>query len=638
MKTIEAASNSIMARAKTLGIITTIARKYYTAMGNYILGMNPAEHSRVGKSLEEMETALEVLRGGVNDLKLPTLRRVYSAFATADRCAADFITLCSNTEYARASLMELSSGQHSEMREDINRAIIQHGKYMSAGREDDDIFDLALPPGGQREYLGSLREYNEPNKLTLELIRRLLPVLVGDDHLYVSELLATQKRLITGGLRVNVGNWTEYYLGRVSGEDATFTETNPLEGHERVLFRYNCTPATLSMSPAQLFKTLGWSWNDNLNIDQNLVNAGSSGRNIIVIARTHGTPLEFNFRGVLDKTFASAFPVKPFSGLSKNFLARYTTTNMLTGVNDEVTTKDAKGHVDTGKNPSVDDKDRSRSEDNVNAPIAKRLSPGPPVRMYSAMVDNRYPVGFVVSRLDWEVIETLDMINFRSLGCTLQGVSYADVTNQTTKTVRPEGTFTTLIPGSRLLGLIMGPSTLPTEYNRIHSQRIRDMFDPLAPAHLSRYASYEKVVAASEPIKNKVREHLDKWAQSKLHTVKNNRDWQSLFVGDEFVAAVNAAISAAMIKGSAIEKVRSPEYTITQIARFSLIVGKFIKAIARAGEPITERTFAEYKRDEVDRILAERFSGIIRRAADLLDGDKIWTGHELTLKEFIIAY
>jgi hypothetical protein len=602
MKTIESVFDSITTRAKYLGIITDVAKKYFAAMEKYILGMNPAEHARMAAQIKTADDVVNALKNRGTDVKLSTLYEVWENFSRADAFSGDFITLCKNPEYAKASLAEMSSGEHTNMRADINRALIIMDKYLAAARDDDEIFDYALKitKTNHGEYFKFLYENHSPNKFVMELIRRLLPIVVGDQHLYISELVQKQKMEILSAARVNVGTWS---VGDgVYQPDGVQVTPNPLQGHERAIFRYNCTPDTVSMHPRDLFKTLDLRWEDSMTIDENFRNAAKRGRSIVVLTRLHGTPIEFNFRGVLDKEFANKFPLKPYGGLNKNFIARYKTTSVLTRASAEA----------------------------------------PGIRLLSHIVDNKFPVGFVASRQNWTVIETIDGENYRGLGCTLTNISLTERTNEMTKNLTEVGIRTNFIPGSRIFGLIMGASTLPTEYNSVHCENIdlraRGMFDPLAPSNISRYAAHESAVAASEPIKNAVIGRLEDWIRLRAESVKSNRDWQQLFVSEEFITAVNEAISHVLVKGSLIDRLKSPEYTITQIAKISAVVARFLKSITRAGETLQDRMFSEYSRADLNAQIITNFLGVMKKAADLMDSDKVWTGHELTLKEYIIAY
>lgn len=608
MKTIESVSNSIIARAKLLKVVVNVSKNYFDAMSKYILGMNPQEHKHLSANFIKSEPIVQKLSEGVSDVTLRTLYTIYEQFSTMDASAVDFRLLFDNQAYSRASLSELSSGQHVNMRADINRAILAYDKYLSAGVDDDEIFNfsIAITKANHYEYYKFLTENHAPNKLTIELIRRLLPVVTGDAHLYITELINEQKRSVTNSTRVNVGTW-DFDL-----KDST-KNANTLQGHECVIFRYGLTPSTISLPPGDLFKTLDWRWDDSKNSDQNFTKAAMSGVNIVLLTRTHGTPIEFDFRGVLDKSFAEKLPVKPLSGLNKNFLARYNTNSVL-----------------SVSAPSV-------SATNSASTLASTHA----IRLYSTFTDTRFPVGFVVSRLNWSVVETIDGTHYRELGCTIQSVPNEEKTNLQSLGAKA-GSFVTTIPGAKIMGLIMGASTMPTEYNSMHAENITkvrgDMFDPVAPSHISRYASFEKIVPASEPIKNEVVARFEVYARSRVGNVGSNRDWQNLFVSDEFVSAANEIISSVLIKNSLIDKLKSPEYTITQIARISAVVSKFLKSITRAGESMQERTFSEYLREDLNRMLVERFIMVVKKAADLMDSDKSWTNNEITLKEFIIAY
>jgi hypothetical protein len=622
MKSIAEVSDSIIARSKLLKIIVDVSQKYFTEISRYILGMDPQEHKILTVSLKNAGELVGRLSEGCKDLTLETLYKIYEDFSAAESYINDFMLLFNNPSYAKASLSEMSSGQHANMRADINRAITARDKYIIASRADDDITSSAIvviksgPKQTINEQYKFLSDNHAPNKLTFELIRKLLPVVMGDKLIFVTELINEQKQEILESSRADVG---------------THVATTPLQGHECVIYRYNLAPFTLSLHPRDLFKTLKWRWDESSTVQQNFQRAAQFGGNIIVISRVHGTPIEFDFRGVLDKTFAANLPVKPLGGLNKNFLARYNTTDILTDRADGIANRAESVSTDGTENVSteavstdgIETVDSSVSTESVSTKTAgAETADVRSIQLFSPLVDTRSPVGFVSARITWNVIETIDGVHYRALG-------YRDSID---------------ISGSRVLGLIMGTSTLPTEYNAIHAANIvrarGDMFDPVAPSHISRFVNHEKSIPASEPIKNTVVADLEKYVLSRVSDVHNNREWQNLFTADTFIAAVNEVIAAVLLKNSLIDKIKSPEYTITQIGRVNSIVAKFIKSVTRAlsGEFVQDRMFSEYSRQDINTMLINRFSAIVKKAADLMDADKIWTGHELTLKEFIIAY
>lgn len=650
IKTVKDVSDSIIARTKLFKLIVDVAQKYFNEMSRYILGMNPAEHKILVADFETAGKIIERLMKGYNkeSIEIEDLYAIYEDLSTVESLMNDFILLCNNSAYAKASLAEMSSGLHSNMRADINRANNLRAKYIVASRDDDDItsFAIVINKPNINNYHNFLITNHSPNKITFELIRRLLPIATGDMKIFIEELIQEQKQDILMSSRADVG---------------THVRSSPLRGHECVIYRYNLIPYSPSLPLGELFKLIGWRWEVGLTVYEHFANAARYGPSIVLIERTDGTPIEFDYRGVLDRTFAATLPVKPMSGLSKNFLARYNTAFLLTG-EGTVPTGEPTGEptVPSGETTNVlssedspesmqsgvpNDKNspesaltdtsqektgskefvRTRSDAYHIKPITCERRKAA-ISLYSPVTDTRYPVGFVTARVHWNVVETIDGKNYRLMSSLI------------------DGAVETNIYGSHILGLIMGTSTLPIEYNLAHSANIArtrgDMFDPVAPSHISRYKSYEKSVPASEPIKNKVVEDLRVYAQSKVSRINSNRDWQNMFTADSFITSVNEAISTTLLKNSLVAGIKSPEYTITQISRIYSIVQKFIKSITRAlsGEYIPDRTFSEYVRSDIDSLLTQRFVAVVKKAADLMDSDKIWTGHDLTLKEFLIAY
>jgi hypothetical protein len=573
ISSIEDVSSSVTSREKLLHIIIDVGREYFNVLDRFILGMNPKEHSVITTALTASTDILERLSKGLSDVSLATLYKVYQDFDAIEVIISGVVLLLGNKSYSKAMLAEMSSGHHENMRANISRALNAYEKYLAMSREDDGVFSFAIKVTKAKndEVYKFLFEHHEPNKLTMELIRQLLPVVTGDKLIFVVELINQQKNEIFGASRVQ----------------------SIMQGHESIIYRYGLAPVTISMPMSNLFKTLEWKWDNSKSLDENLQSAASVGNNIVLLYRPAKSPIEFDFRGVLDPTFATTMPIKPYSGLNKNFVARYNTTTVLT--NDT-----AKGN---------------------NEVILK------PVTLYSAFIDVRKPIGFVVSRLEWTVIETINGIDYRAMNNASIG-----------KASLPK------VTGSSILGLLTGISSLPTLYNSAHLQNVErihgDMFDSAARSHIDRWINYEKSTPSSDPIKNNVANKLEIFIRSQVGSITNNRDWRNLFVSDAFVNAASDAISEVLIKNSLIEKVKSPEYAITFVARVNNIIGKFIKSIDRAltGEVIPDRTFSEYSRVDLDSMLAARIMAVVKKAADLMDSDKIWTGHELTLKEFLIAY
>jgi len=620
INSIEDVGNSVTLRSKLLRTIVTVSQEYFSALSKFILGMNPREHEILTSAFAQAKDILDRL-GSVSDVSLRTLYNIYEDFDAIESAVNNFILLCNSKVYARASLAEMSTGHHANMRADISRALTSYDKYLAASRDDDEIFTFAIKITRTKhdEYYKFLFENHAPNKLTMELIRQLLPIVTGDKLIFISELINEQKNEIFGSGRVKsiVGA-----ASTVSTDRTDSTVGKVLNGHECVIYRYGLAPFTISMPMRDLFKTLDWKWDDSKSLDDNMDNAAGTGNNIVLIWRPAKSPIEFDFRGVLDVNYVRTMTIKPYSGLNKNYVARYNTTSVLstgvsaTAVSTAVSTSTQNTNTATNTTPNVH-------------PADTRPEARPAITLYSATIDVRAPIGFVVSRLDWTVIETIN------------GIDYRAIKNQSVVT---DTDYDHRVSGKLILGLLTGVSTLPTEYNLAHAQNILrthgDMFDPAARANIDRYTNYEKSVPSSDPIKNNVVGKLELYVRSHVDSIMSNRDWQSLFVSDGFTAAVNTAIADVLVEGSLIDKIKSPEYTITFVARVNTIITKFMKSITRAmtGEHIPERMFSEYSRIDLNSMLASRTMAVIKKAVDLMDSDKTWTGHELTLKEFLIAY
>lgn len=568
--------DNIKLRAKLLRSVCDVAQKYFEELKKYISGTNPQEYKILSSSLDRSFQSLLVLES-FKEVNLGTLYAAYDSMSNLEADITGYILMFNNQQYSRAALLEMSSGRHSDMRDDINRVIANYNRYRAM--TNDDIFDhiFKMTARAHDSYYGFLYDHHNHNPFTNELIRRLLPIVVGDRKLFVDGLLAEQKHKIFSP--------EPQYPVRV--------KTDAMSGHEAVIYRYNLHPVTTSMTLPDLFKLMKWDWDDGVTDDRNLIKIAFFGRNIIMIRRPSATPIEFDFRGVLDNNYTADLKIKPMSGLSKKFIARYNTTQLLS-------------KEDLPKRPAM------RQEPPPNRAI----------QIYSGQADTKDPHERSVSYLDWYVIETIN------------GTLYRLLSNN--------DDYTTV--GKDLLGLLAGVSLLPTLYNKCHSEWIGrkrgDMFDPTAKLYLSKYADYSKAVANSEPIKNRVCEKLQSFIVSSAESVRSSRDFFELFNSDAFYTAVVDVITNAVLKNDPfVSRLNSAEYNITLISRTNNIILKFMKAVTRtlSGETLQHRVFSEYVRADIISMLSAQYAKIIKKAADILDADKTWTGEEISLKEFIMT-
>ncbi len=79
------------------------------------------------------------------------------------------------------------------------------------------------------------------------------------------------------------------------------------------------------------------------------------------------------------------------------------------------------------------------------------------------------------------------------------------------------------------------------------------------------------------------------------------------------------------------------EYLVTYNLKFDSLVRKFIKELDRVWDNIiTARDKSEREPDALREYIMETVRRLIRRAADALDGDNIWTEYDSSLKEYFL--
>lgn len=557
-------------RTKLLKTVVNVAGKYFSELSKYIAGTNPTEYSILSESISRSDTAISRLEN-CSGITLEEIYNVYEDYITLETDIGNYILMFNNAHYSRAAISEMSSGQHANMRADINRVITNYETYKLL--KDDEIFETLMPIT-KREYsvyYKFLYEHRSVNALTNELIRRLLPVVDNNQKLFLDDLLLEQKRGIFA-----------------VGIQARRVRAGKMVGHEGVIFRYNLHPLTISLPIAELFGVLKLKWTDGRSVHENLVDAATHGANIVLINRVSSTPIEFDFRGVLDNDYTADMKIKPMSGLNKKFLARYNTTSVL----------DNSGY---------------------NSPPVT-----PAVKMYAHGFLGHYvnPHEVVTGQTDWYVIETIN------------GSLYRALSNNDDFSVS----------GQDIMGLIVGVSLLPMQYNYSHSEWIKrtrgDMFDPTAKLYIDKYTNSKRSVASSDPIKNNLGDRLQPYIRERVESIKSSREFFELFASESFYTVVVDNITSVILKNDPlVDRLNSTEYNITLVARTNGVIRSFMKSIARVlkDETLPARTFVEYNRTELNNQLTSRYTSIIKKASDLLDADKIWTGSEITLREFIMT-
>ncbi len=217
---------------------------------------------------------------------------------------------------------------------------------------------------------------------------------------------------------------------------------------------------------------------------------------------------------------------------------------------------------------------------------------------------------------EWYIIETLNGTLFRILG-NLSTVNYKTSANT-------------------IQSLIGGLSLRPHEYNKLLSESILDnCFDAKAQLVLDSYVEEKKIIKSSDPTKDKVITALMKYFSDNLTITASTTDRtiRDVFKSD----AVYDILHTVLPHKTGIHGKGYTEYLVTYNLKFDSLVRKFIKELDRVWDNIiTARDKSEREPDALREYIMETVRRLIRRAADALDGDNIWTEYDSSLKEYFL--
>lgn len=566
-------NRSISARVKLLTEICATAKKYYLIVGKYIIGMNSAFHAEVESAIGTLDTTVGRLAGvkldatiaNITDF-LSTTFNLYEDFSASELAVRTIIYLFDSELYARMILTEMSSASHADIKLELNRAKTSYEKYVSFGIDDSEYFTAVTKLISQQPpHVDSTYEFvttHGANKFAIGLMKMLILTLDKNRKSNILKLVRGMSDAALGVTRLSLN--TERGI-------AGLIVTNGLK------------PVTSSIPLTELFGLINIKYKDTISPDENFKYISSRYSMCICVLRCiSNSPVEFNFKGVIDLSYVNAndLKVKFMSGLNKKILTRYTTASVL---------------------PSVD------------GAVAE------PIQIYGK--SNLNTQGNL-NTLNTIIIETINGSLFRVLSV--------------------DDSLMTAIPQ----GFIEGVTTRPTVYSTLHMNNITrvqlrsgDMFDANTTLNLSRYADEQKVIPSSEPIKNLIFDDLRGFFTSHLKSIKSYRDMVALLLTPHFREVVGGIVSVR-IRGTNpnLDKPKSSEYLVTHISRLENLVSKFIKSIIRESseESLSDRYFKESTDAELRTMIIDTFINIVRKAANKLDSENLWTGYEMSLKEYLI--
>jgi len=217
---------------------------------------------------------------------------------------------------------------------------------------------------------------------------------------------------------------------------------------------------------------------------------------------------------------------------------------------------------------------------------------------------------------EWYIIETLNGTLFRILGNS-STVNYK--TNANT-----------------IQSLIEGLSLRPHEYNKLLSESIlENCFDAKAQLVLDSYVEEKKIIKSSDPTKDKVVIALMKYFRDNLTITASTTDRtiRDVFKPD----VIYDILHTVLPHKTGIHGKGYTEYLVTYNLKFDSLVRKFIKELDRVWDNIiTTRDKSEREPVALREYIIDTVTRLIRRAADALDGDNIWTEYDTSLKEYFL--
>lgn len=566
-------NQSVSSRVKLLTDICVTAKKYYLIVEKYIIGMNPTLNNEVQSAIGNLTTTVDRLTAAKLDFPdtnitnfLSTVFNIYDDFSTSELAIRTILYLFDSEFYSRMILTEMSLGSHADIKLELNRAKTSYDKYILFSADDSEYFSAVNKLiSKDNTSVDSVYEFvitHGANKFTIGLMKML-----------ILSLDKTRKGIILNLVR----EMSDFALGvaRIS--------LNNESGIAGMIVSNRLKPVTGSISLTDLFKLFDIKYKDAVSQNENFKYISVRYNVCVCVLRcVSNSPIEFDFKGVIDLSYVVAgdLKVKFMSGLNKKILARYTTAVVLPKV-DGATTE--------------------------------------PIQIYG--INNANTANTANTR-NTIIIQTINGDLFRVLSV-----------DDSLKTNLPQG-------------FINGITTRPTVYSTLHTKNISrvqvrsgDMFDANATINLSRYADDQKIVPSSEPIKNLIFEDLRGFFTLHIKSIKSYRDMVAVLLSSRFREILGSIISLR-IRGTNpnLDKPKSSEYLVTHISRLENLVSKFIKSIIResSDESLSDRYFKESTDSEIQTMIIDTFINIVRKAANKLDSENLWIGYEMSLKEFLI--
>jgi hypothetical protein len=189
------------------------------------------------------------------------------------------------------------------------------------------------------------------------------------------------------------------------------------------------------------------------------------------------------------------------------------------------------------------------------------------------------------------------------------------------------------VPADKIIGLIKGILTRPTQYNKLHEDKIISRcFDSKYNLIMDSYISNKKIIESSSVIKDniivKMKEHFEKNVD-KITSVKELKEINV----DDIKKIISRILTYRVPLGKG-----AAEYSITHVVKLELIMNTFIRELERrwASEKINDNIFTSIEKKDLMELLIKTFTSVVKSATDFLDRDNSWTEYDKSIKEYFL--
>ena len=559
--------------------INTISIKHLKIIVMYISGMNPVEYAACKQAHEHVIKGIETLPM-IENADFATISTLYENIKLMDDQIHVLLVMMANDTYTKMALYNMSATYTMSLRNERNNVLNAYERYQEVSIIDDIqihniVFDLAgLKEDPDRALFFISEHINVVNKFTIALVGMAIRLYNGEKRRKLELIVENQKDIVFGG---------------------------KIQRYDTIV-HHQLRSLTSSMTLSELLLLVKYKYN---SIEQ----FGASHR-VVFINNGSSSPIEFDMRGLIDANYVMANGLKtnPSNGLTKKVIERFNTAKLLSrGTQSHTVTvytgADAitgAGAI-TGANASI--KTNTHAHANTHAQTHAQTHAHTHAHTHANTSTGFY------------VVETLNGTLFRFLGNDFT-VDYST-------------------PATTISGLLNGISMRPHEYHKLISEDIlAKCFDVKAQLILNEYTEDRKTIKSSEPIKNMIISSILTNFSKKLDKETTTNEIRSLL--DR--TTIDKIFYSALPHKTGIHGKGSSEYLVTYNVKFDTLVYKFIKEIDRAWDEniVTERVVKEKDSQSLHIYIIDAVRFILKKAADVLDGDNLWVDYDTSLKEYFL--